>query len=594
MNIASTARIRNPGGAAAGLLLAAWLGALPASAQPSVELRILTIEAYQNEPIELELRVHNFTDDAGIAALPEIPNAALRVARDSVDFQSTHIVQGRVSRNITRTFPLELLARTAGTVEIPPIEVNVDGSTLRTRPARVQVRSADGTLMFAEITCEEPRLFVGQRVRFTLSIWVKPPRVDDRIVDERTMMQFFRGTQLPPFPGDVQTERRRRALPGEPEQTFYVYTSSLSTTLDREGPVSFDSVVVAMTYPARFGRDIFGEIANVSGRKLRVKPEVLAPPVQPLPSAGRPANFTGAVGELTVSASADATDVRVGDPISLTLEIGGDVALETLTAPNVAAQEDVAAAFRVPSETLAGSIVNGRKRFTQVLRARSADVREIPAIEMPYFEPRSAEYRVARSRPIPLRVSASDALSAADVEGLSATAPTAEALRPLDGLLGIETNAALLLAQSFAPSPLALLLVTGGPGVLFGLVWAGCALRTMRGSDVARRRQSARRVALERLTSPSVTEPRAVAAAIVDALSGYLADRTGAPPARYQAAALESLLRGLSVSAETARQSQSLLERCQGAAYGAAGSEAPEGWVREARELLDRLERELR
>ena len=41
------------------------------------------------------------------------------------------------------------------------------------------------------------------------------------------------------------------------------------------------------------------------------------------PLAGRPTDFTGAVGELTLASRTDAAGVRVGDPMLLTLSVEG-------------------------------------------------------------------------------------------------------------------------------------------------------------------------------------------------------------------------------------------------------------------------------
>ncbi|MFO0839263.1 MAG: BatD family protein [Phycisphaerae bacterium] len=579
------------------LAACAALWVCPAAlAQPSVELRVVTSEAYQGEPIDIELRIHNFTDDASVDALPDIPNCRFRVLGGGSDFQSTNIFNGRVSRNITRTFSLELTAGAPGVIEIPPIEVVVDGKRMRTAPAKIVVKPSEGAaLLFSEITCDQERLYVGQQARFTLSIWVKPPRVDDRFVDERTVMQFFRGTRLAPFPGDVQTERRRRADETGTETTYYVYSAALNTTVEHEGVPEFEGVEISMTYPSRFMRDIFGEITNVSGRRLRSVPRVLAPSVQALPTAGRPANFSGAVGELSIRVSAEPTRVRVGDPITLTIDLAGDIPLETLRPPLVAAQPDLTEAFRVPSETLAGAVVGGHKRFTQVLRAKRADIREIPPIEMPYFNPKTGEYAVARSRAIPIHVTATDTLDARELEGLPAAPEKPnEPTQPVDGLAGIETRENLLLTSTAPISVAAPIVATAAPAAAFGLAWGWATLlRARSGDSTRRRRQGALRRALEQLGGLESVSPREAASGVATALTTYLADRTNAPPAHFVGGALRDALLEMRVSDTTATRCQALTDRCSGAAYGATYSDDVAALLRDARELLGRLEKEL-
>ena len=45
--------------------------------------------------------------------------------------------------------------------------------------------------------------------------------------------------------------------------------------------------------------------------------------VLPLPEEGKPSGFYGLVGQYTISASATPTKVNVGDPITLTVKVGG-------------------------------------------------------------------------------------------------------------------------------------------------------------------------------------------------------------------------------------------------------------------------------
>ncbi len=60
------------------------------------------------------------------------------------------------------------------------------------------------------------------------------------------------------------------------------------------------------------------------------------------------------------------------------------------------------------------------KEFSQTFRALSANVTQIPPIELNYFNPRSRTYEVARTDPIPLTVHGTRVVTARDAEGLAA------------------------------------------------------------------------------------------------------------------------------------------------------------------------------
>ena len=95
--------------------------------------------------------------------------------------------------------------------------------------------------------------------------------------------------------------------------------------------------------------------------------------------------------------------VRVIVAPSPSFLLASSAAASTSRAP--AAIPQLAEDFRVPPETLAGTARGNQKRFTQTIRAKRADVKEIPAIEFAYFDPQAGQYAVARSEPIPVLVS---------------------------------------------------------------------------------------------------------------------------------------------------------------------------------------------
>ena len=63
--------------------------------------------------------------------------------------------------------------------------------------------------------------------------------------------------------------------------------------------------------------------------------EAQAITVKPLPSAGRPAGFNGAVGRYTMQAKASPLEVTVGDPVTVNIQLSGQGAIESLNLPKL-------------------------------------------------------------------------------------------------------------------------------------------------------------------------------------------------------------------------------------------------------------------
>jgi hypothetical protein len=608
-------------------LASAFLAVPPAEAQSSVELRVSAREIFVNEPFLVTIAIRDF-QEAEPFEFPSIPDCLVTMVGGPSESTSISIIGGvrSLSRSLSYTF--ELTPRKVGELLIPEIEIRVDGRALRTRSTRLHVAPSDtAELAFLEITCEPTRVYVGQRVRLSLALWLRPASTSRRVLTGREMFQSidFQRTSLGPFPLPETFEQKSRIQADGSSATYYVYRTSSEYLLERAGPLAFDEILVAIKYPTRFGRDLFGDEVVTGERNIRLRPSAPAIEVLALPTEGRPPDFSGAVGRFTISVSAEPTTVRVGDPIELTIDIRGDGPLETLPPPDfggavgrftisvsaepttvrvgdpieltidirgdgpletlpppdLTAQSRLTEAFRVPGERLAGSVYRGQRRFVQTIRARRPDVTEIPPIEYPYFDPVRGEYAVARSAPLPIRVSPAETLSPADLMDKSGPPrEQAEPARELDGLRGLVTDERRLLERVPEVRLAHLIVVTATPATVFAATSAYLGLVALRGRDPSRARRSrAMQLARRRIEQARRLPPAEQARAVEAALTGYLADRLDQPAGRFSGQSVLSLLEEKGVQPEVLRRWRELIEQCESLAYagGAAAGGTAEG-----------------
>lgn len=562
------------------ILVFALAAALSSPGQATVRLTVDATEAYEAEAVNVEVTIYNFTE-ASDFEFPEIPGCRITPLGAPQNIRSESWINGVRSVSNSRTYGYELIAAAPGEYVIPEIEITVDGQTLRTAPARLRVvPGAVADLVQAEISGGGSRLYVGQRAVFTLTIWLRPVR-SFGLAEMLESIKQARGGRYGPFQRVTRSGVTDRPDASGKPQKFYYYELDAEFVLARPGP-PLDDVLVAVNYPTRFGRGIFGdEVTKV--RQLRVAPRILAPDVLPLPTDGRPAGFSGAVGEYTLDVSASRTNVRVGDPIELTIAIGGNGPLDTLPGPDLSRQRKLLQHFRVPGEALAGRTIGNRRVFTQTIRPTGVDATAIPPIEFPYFDPRRGEFAVALSEPIALTVTAAPTL---DVESLPA-APTpggenTTVLNPIDGLLGNESSVDRLLEKSSPVTMGQVWAAVLAPPALYVALAGFAAWRSRRDASVERRR-TALSTALRRLDGAKPTE-------IVAAVAGYFGDRLNQPAARFEGRAAVELLADRNASAETVSRLRELLARCDEAAY--AGGAGDGSLAELARECLRRLESE--
>lgn len=561
-------------------------------AQTRVSLTASQTEPFVNESVLVEIEVKDFTD-CQAPQFPDLPGCSVTSAGPPAESTQTILTPGRQFVTRSRTYSFEVTPTRPGVVEIPPIEVVVDGRTFRTQPQSLRVVDASG-LIEARIACSAPRLYVGQVAPFTLTITVRAADVNGRPLDASTMYRQIdpRGDGFPPFPGATNYTTVRRKDAGGAEGTYYQFTMPADWLLKQPGVVTFDDLDIRVRYPVRFGRDVFRDLYISEYRVLRAVPAIDAPTVEPLPTAGRPAGFHGAVGTFKLRASAQPTSVRVGDPIQLTIEVSGVGPLATLPPPPLGAQENLLAGFRVPQEDLSGSFERGVRRFTQTIRVKRSDVKEVPPIEYPYFDPSLGQYAVARSDAIPLTVAAGEQLDYSEFADAQALAAQSPAVTARDGLRGNVLDETALLSSTSTVTWGQLVAVAAGPPAAFAAGWAALGLLARRNpNDPRRRRQLARKRALQRLAAARTVLGAQRWRAIESALAGYLADCLNEPPARFTGRSAVQHLRTLDLPDDRIEQWSRVVEHCEQAAY--AGLDVSgDDWIERAGECVLALERD--
>jgi hypothetical protein len=275
--------------------------------------------------------------------------------------------------------------------------------------------------------------------------------------------------------------------------------------------------------------------------------------VRPLPDAGRPPAFTGAVGRYAATARLDSATARVGDPLLLTVRVAGTGNVKLLPRPPVEIEwaRVVPGSERLEVDTTT-AVVRGAKEFDWILTPLRAGPVELPSLAYVFFDPATGRYAEARTEPRPVRVVAGALVEVAEDEPGAALA-----LRPWRATERASPGTGL-------PVPRALLL-------LAGLLAAGAPLpalvlwrRRRRGGDEAApgSHRPASQASAVASADAAVRDARRVVhhrlGARLGAAPGVLADRRSAA----------RLLRRRGVTPATAEQVLALLARLDEGAYG--------------------------
>ena len=286
-----------------------------------------------------------------------------------------------------------------------------------------------------------------------------------------------------------------------------------------------------------------------------------------LPNEGRPADFSGYVGEYRISASASPTEVDVGDPITLVVTLEGSDYMENLTLPPLGSLKEFSDNFKIPSERATGVVKDGRKIFTQTIRAKNHIVKQIPPIRFVSFDTAKKRYLTVESEPIPITVNPTRIITANDAEGLG-RAPERSLLEHWrDGIAYNYKGEDLMERTDYSFGSLMYhrwsILLIGFPPVLFLILLIGSSIVRSRNADpVARRARGSNRILkrkLDALIKEKNLKREIVCGRILEAVKEYLGSKLRRAGSALTPEEIKGQLEGKEISSELIESLMSII-----------------------------------
>ena len=344
-------------------------------------------------------------------------------------------------------------------------------------------------------------VYAGQQMTYTLWLYTQT----DVGAYQPTRLPAFKGFWVREIPQPAELKPDWLEPNGERIARFAILRRALFPLQAGRFPIEAAEVdlVARMAEIGPFGTP-FGR-----SETLHLKTEPIALEVLALPPS--PPGFTGAVGDLTVSARLDRSTIAVGEAATLTIRSTGNGNLQSLRAPQLPIPDGIRTfpPRQESAERLTdGSLVSSQE-WSYVLVAERPGSFEVPALALPYFDPAKREFRQASTRPLRLAVTGDSATAAAPPPAAPPEPSPAAATEP-------------------APAPRSgrIWLWAAGGGLLVAGLLGGAALgrthRTSRSRGTGRPLASALR-AIE--ASATKATPRETAAEIEEALRAHLEAR---------------------------------------------------------------------
>jgi len=437
--------------------LKTWLSLLLAALLVSVADAATFTAALDRDALTLgETATLALTFEGGSARrvpTPQVPGVQFNQVGNSQNFS---IVNGAISQTVTVTF--SVTPQRAGEFTIPPLRAEVGGQVLATEPLKLVVTTAAAPSAAAVNSGSEPafmkfvfpknKVYLGESLVGRLEIYL------------RNDVQNFVNFQVTSSPTDgfsagktaeLQNQRRRVQL-GNREYT--VIPLAVPLTAVRPGPLTLGpftaSAVLVMPSQNQGGDPFFRQFFNQGEQhQITLASEPVTVQSVPLPEQNKPADFSGAIGNFTLNASAGPTSVTVGDPITVRVQISGRGALDAITLPVPAAWNNFKTYPPTTKQENSDPFgFQGTKTFEQIISPQNADVHELPALTFSFFNPDDGQYHTVTHAAVPLQIKAA---GTSPLPTLAATKNNA-ADNPLPpDLLPIKENLGTLTHQ---PNPL--------------------------------------------------------------------------------------------------------------------------------------------
>ena len=374
-----------------------------------------------DKPFQLVYTVNATGKDLKV---PEFTNFEVLAGPFESRSSSYQVINGKTSSSLSISYTFTLQGLKTGTYSVPPASIIVDGQKHSSNGLSIKVLPDDGSdaagssaaqsgASTAKITND--KIFIRTNISKS-SVYEQEPVVVTYKLYTLADVAGMNNMKMPDFNGFLKQEldqSQNKQLSyenfnGKNYGTIVLYQVLLypqrtgDITIDK---ASFEAVIRVQnkTQVRSIFDDFFDSYTNVN--KALVAPAVKVK-VYPLPGA-KPAGFSGTVGQLSMSSTISATQVKANEAVTLKVVISGSGNMKLIKNPDIELPEG----FEIYDPKVNNNFktttsgVSGTKTIEYLFIPRNAGDFEIPAAEFVYFDLQEKTYKTLRTPVYNLKVS---------------------------------------------------------------------------------------------------------------------------------------------------------------------------------------------
>ena len=504
---------------------------------------------------------------------------------------NTQIVNGNVTSTSSITFTYILMANNAGEYTIPGASIVADGDQMVSNSVRIKVlpqdqgdsnsssssstHSSSGTGVSNQdlfITASASKTNVYEQEAFVLTY---------KIYTRESNLQL-NNAKLPDFKGfhsqEIEMTTNARWTPEHYQGRNYYTTVYRQFVLfpQQSEKLYIDPAQFQMTVgkPVQ-SDDPFDAFFNGGSNVIEIKKSISTPKiainVNPLP-AGKPADFSGGVGEFNISSSINNKELKTNDAITIKLVISGTGNLKLISNPEIKFPDD----FEVYDPKVDNQVrltregLTGNKVIEYLAIPRHAGTYKIPGVSFSYFDIRSKSYKTLKTEEYVINVEK----GAGNADQVIANFTNKEDLKVLgEDIRYIKQNEVTLQPKgSFFYGSMTYWLFYIIPALAFIIFFIIYRKQAAENANVAKMRtKKANKVATKRMKLAgkllSENKKDAFYDEVLKALWGYISDKLNIPVSRLSKDNIEEKLRNHGVNEELIKEFLNALNDCEFARF---------------------------
>ena len=588
--ILSSSRFVTRAAAGLGCLLAAALDVTALQVEMEVTPRVLRLG--ESATCRIILR------DAQGAPPPSLPPLSGFEVVPAGTEQRFEIVNGRQSSYSAHLF--RLTPHAAGEFQLGPFRYEAGSETATIAPITIQVLPQTGPsgeprarsldeLIFASLTATRTNVYANEVFDLLLQLYTQPGINLDRNV---SLLDF--DTSGLALSGFEELSSTREVISGQvyDVRRFRARTTALTSgRFVLEPRLRVNVIVPRERERVRdpfFGDGIFDNFFNrVETRPHTIISRPLSLTVMDIPTAGRPADYSGAVGRYSFEVQAAPLQMRVGEPITIRYRVQGRGNIDTVSPPPVNWPEG----FRAFDTKLVDqNSRDGVKIFEQVVIPRALTATNLPAIRFTYFDSESGQFETIERGPFALELKPGEQM--AHVADTSTRASGTQS-SPLGADL-VYLKPAPVRWDHRADTPATKPLIHTLPALALIAAWLYGRRRDhlVRNPEEARRAQAPRRAragikrAQDHLDKGELDE---AVRALSETLSDYFGRLMALPPGRISADEICGRLHTRGLSHDRLETLRAIFRTCEQVQFAGRGVLQPDSLRQDLKQQLDRV-----